>query len=187
VLVDALDPFPPGRLREPMEALARAGIFVITRSRGPRPGIERELRARNAQAPIFHAAVVPLHWIEGATGRELDLNDSSLASAAAFCGLANPGLFWSSLTSIGFHPAERIAFPDHTRYDSDVIGRLLQRRGALVTTEKDWINLGPQAPSRIYWLKIRIELDEEKNFMAEIQRLIRQPVGTARRSRKLRF
>ncbi len=157
VLVDALDPFPPGRLREPMDALGRADIFVITRSQGPRPGIERELRTRNARAPIFHAAVVPERWIEGATGREFDLDDSSIASVAAFCGLANPGSFWASLASIGFQPAERIAFPDHTRYDADAIGRLLQRHGALVTTEKDWINLGPHAPDRIYWLKIRIE------------------------------
>ncbi len=182
VLVDALDPFPPGRLREAMDALVRADIFVITRSRGPRPGIERELRVRNPRAPIFHAAVVPLHWIEGATGRELDLDDSSLASAAAFCGLANPGSFWSSLSSIGFHAAERIAFPDHTRYDSDAIARLLQRHGALVTTEKDWINLGPQAPARIYWLKIRIELDQEKSFIAEIQRLIRSHSSAPRSS-----
>jgi len=57
VLVDSLDPFPPARLREPMSALSRADIFVITRSEGPRPGIERELRQYNTTAPIFYSRV----------------------------------------------------------------------------------------------------------------------------------
>ena len=173
VLVDGLDPFPADRLREPMDALGRADIFVITRSQGPRPGIERELRAHNLGAPIFYATVIPQYWLEGSTGQQLDLNDPSLSSAAAFCGLANPNSFWTTLSSIGFHAAERIAFPDHTRYGADAIGRLLQRHGALITTEKDWINSGPHAPSRVYWLKIRIELDKEQSFLTEVQRLIR--------------
>jgi tetraacyldisaccharide 4'-kinase len=98
--------------------------------------------------------------------RELD--DPSLASAAAFCGLANPATFWSSLGAIGLKPADRIAFPDHTRYDRDTIARLLARHGALVTTEKDWINLGGGAPAGIFWLKIRVEVDDETAFLRAV-------------------
>jgi tetraacyldisaccharide 4'-kinase len=170
VLVDSLDPFPPARLREPMTALSRADIFVITHSQGPRPGIERELRQYNAAAPIFYSRVKPECWVEGATGQRLDLRDPSLATAAAFCGLANPGSFWASLSSIGLRPADRIAFPDHTRYDRDQIARLLGRYGSLVTTEKDWINLGSSAPPGIYWLKIRTEIDRDESFLSAIQR-----------------
>jgi tetraacyldisaccharide 4'-kinase len=170
VLVDSLDPFPPARLREPMTALSRADIFVITHSQGPRPGIERELRQYNAAAPIFYSRVKPECWVEGATGQRLDLRDPSLATAAAFCGLANPGSFWASLSSIGLRPADRIAFPDHTRYDRDQIARLLGRYGSLVTTEKDWINLGSSAPPGICWLKIRTEIDRDESFLSAIQR-----------------
>ena len=71
VLIDALDPFrggdvfPLGRLREPMDQLSRAHIFVITRSDySPlRAAIEAELQRRNPLAPIFHAAVKPEYWI----------------------------------------------------------------------------------------------------------------------------
>ena len=170
VLVDSLDPFPPALLREPMTALSRADIFVITHSQGPRPGIERELRQYNAAAPIFYSRVKPECWVEGATGQRLDLRDPSLATAAAFCGLANPGSFWASLSSIGLRPADRIAFPDHTRYDRDQIARLLGRYGSLVTTEKDWINLGSSAPPGICWLKIRTEIDRDESFLSAIQR-----------------
>ena len=175
MLVDALDPFPMGRLREPLQALARADIFVITRSTGPRPGIERELRKRNSSAPIFYSSVLPEYWVEGATGRRLDLLDPGLNSAAAFCGLANPGSFWASLSSIGLRPAERIAFPDHTRYDREAVSRLLSRYGALLTTEKDWINLGDNGPRGVFWLKIRIAIDDEAAFLRAVTPTVSEP------------
>jgi len=93
------------------------------------------------------------------------LADPGLISAAAFCGLANPASFWSSLREIGLSPADRIAFPDHMRYDRDTIARLLALHGALVTTEKDWINLGSGAPAGIFWLKIQVEMDDEEAFL----------------------
>jgi 3-deoxy-D-manno-octulosonic-acid transferase len=170
VLVDSLDPFPPGRLREPLSALSRADVFVITRCVGLRPGIERELRKRNESAPIFYSKVQPECWVEGATGRRLDLRAPELHSAAAFCGLANPGSFWSSLSSIGLRPADCIPFPDHTRYERDVILGLLHRHGALLTTEKDWINLGDRGPEKVYWLKIRVEIDNEEAFLQSLRR-----------------
>ena len=172
VLVDALDPFPPDRLREPMEALSRASVFVITRSDGPRPGIEIELRKYNPSAPVFYSRVRPECWIEGATGERLDLQHLSLRSAAAFCGLANPGSFWASLASIGFRPADRIAFPDHPRYSPDTIQNLLNRHGALLTTQKDWINMGANGRAGVYWLKIALEIDSEEAFLRAVQRLI---------------
>src|SRR5262249_52798006 len=149
VLIDSLDPFPQGRLREPITALARADIFVITRAAIQRPGIERELRKHNPTAPVFYSTIQPECWVEGATGHRLDLRDPSLAKAAAFCGLANPGSFWGSLTSLGLRPPERNAFPDHTRYDKEPIAGLLKRYGALLTTQKDWVNLGQEAPQQI--------------------------------------
>jgi 3-deoxy-D-manno-octulosonic-acid transferase len=170
VLVDSLDPLPPGRMREPMTALSRADVFVITRSERPRPGLERLLRRYNSDAPVFYSRVQPECWVEGATGRMLELCDPSLARAAAFCGLANPGSFWASLSFIGLRPAEKIAFPDHTRYDKHAIERLLARHGSLLTTEKDSINLGSTPPPSIYWLKIHLEIDRREMFLAAVQR-----------------
>jgi 3-deoxy-D-manno-octulosonic-acid transferase len=165
VLVDSLDPFPAGRLREPMEALSRADIFVITRSTGKRAGIERELRKYNATAPIFYSRVRPECWVEGATRRRVELGDPGVGAAAAFCGLANPASFWSSLNALGLKPADRIAFPDHTRYDRDTIAKLLAQHRTLLTTEKDWINLGVNAPAGIFWLKICVEVGDEQAFL----------------------
>jgi tetraacyldisaccharide-1-P 4'-kinase len=62
VLIDATDPFgggtvlPAGRLREPLSALRRADIVVITRSvQAPSPAIEAIVR-RHTSSPIFYAS-----------------------------------------------------------------------------------------------------------------------------------
>jgi tetraacyldisaccharide 4'-kinase len=159
VLIDALDPFPRDRLRESLGALSRASAFVITRADGARPGIERALRERNARAPIFYARMVPTAWVEGATGRRLELLDAGLSRAAAFCGLANPGAFWASLAEVGIRPAARIAFPDHASYGAGEIAALVKRYGKLLTTGKDWVKLG--AAAGVYWLETRVEIDPE--------------------------
>ena len=63
VLMDALNPFgggevfPMGRLREPVQGVARADAIVITRNEASDlgPAIEREVRRWNPRAPIFRA------------------------------------------------------------------------------------------------------------------------------------
>jgi tetraacyldisaccharide-1-P 4'-kinase len=47
---------------------------------------------------------------------------------------------------------------------------MLNRYGALLTTEKDWINTGDSAAERVYWLKIRIEIDDETGFIKASQK-----------------
>jgi tetraacyldisaccharide 4'-kinase len=168
VLVDALDPFPRGRLREPLAALSRANVFVITRASGQRPAIERELRRRNATAPIFYSGIRPQEWVEGATGQRIALDDTRFKSAAAFCGLANPVSFWSTLAGLGLKPAAQIAFADHARYDRAAIQRLLARYSVLLTTQKDWINLGASPPERIFWLRIELEMENADAFLREL-------------------
>ncbi|MGP8244568.1 MAG: tetraacyldisaccharide 4'-kinase, partial [Bryobacteraceae bacterium] len=192
VLVDALDPFgggsvfPLGRLREPLDALARADIFVITRadlSDGV-PALERAIRARNPEAPIFHAVTRPHGWMEAASGREFDPAAAPLDRAAAFCGLGNPQSFRRTLHALGIEPLDWVRFPDHHRYrpaELQRMGRWLRDGGAraLVTTEKDAINLCEGfadllAPLPLFYLKIALEIAREDQLLDEIeQRAVR--------------
>ena len=76
VLVDALNPFgggalfPVGRLREPVEGLARADAVLITRSEAGDlvPAIEREVRRVNPRVPIYRARIEAEHWVEHGSG-----------------------------------------------------------------------------------------------------------------------
>jgi tetraacyldisaccharide 4'-kinase len=167
VLIDALDAlaggvFPLGRLREPMTALARATAVVITRAESRHAGIERLIRRYNPRVPIFRARVVPLGELpEG--------------PVAAFCGLGQPRTFWRTLETLGIHAAPRIVFSDHHRYslgDLEEIVRQAAAAGAqaLVTTEKDLMNLPAEAtlPLRIYCLRIGMEIDDEGELLRHV-------------------
>jgi 3-deoxy-D-manno-octulosonic-acid transferase len=184
VLIDALDPFgggaafPRGRLREPLDGLARADAFVITRTE---PGvstaaIERTLRTYNRRAPVFRARIIPSFWRDLHSGRSVPASGAPFRAVAAFCGIGNPGAFWRTLDALGLSVVYQCCFPDHHRYQPRELRRLAVRAAeagadALVTTEKDAINLSEYAgqvagSAPVYWLKIGVELDNEAQFLA---------------------
>jgi tetraacyldisaccharide 4'-kinase len=192
VLVDALDPFgggyplPLGRLREPLAALSRADIFVVTRSESGRvaQAAEHFLRRQNARAPVFHARAQPEAWVDAATGGTVAADRLPYARVAAFCGLGNPEYFWHTLESLGLHTAIRIEFEDHHQYNPRELrymGRQFREEGiqAVLTTEKDLVNLGEDtghllSPAPLYWLRIGVQIDREEEMLEVIIQGLRQ-------------
>jgi tetraacyldisaccharide 4'-kinase len=191
VLVDALDPFgggyplPLGRLREPLESLSRADIFVVTRSESGRvaQGAEHFLRRQNPRAPVFHARAQPEAWVSAATGETVAADALPYARVAAFCGLGNPEYFWCTLAALGLQAAVRIEFEDHHTYkprELRYMGRQFRDDGveAVVTTEKDLVNLCEDpghllATLPLYWLRIGVHLDREDEFLDAISQRLR--------------
>jgi tetraacyldisaccharide 4'-kinase len=198
VLIDALHPFgggelvPLGRLREPLEGLARASAFVITRAdEAPNTkAIEAVLRHYNTTAPIFSARTVACKWRE-ADGSEFDIDlFAELAEdmrAIAFCGLGNPNAFWRTLRQVGIDPVASYAFEDHHQYTPTEIRRLARHArdigaGSLLTTAKDAVNLAPEYPDivgllKLYWLEVRTEIEDVQKLVALIRQsvLLRSP------------
>jgi tetraacyldisaccharide 4'-kinase len=191
VLIDALDPFgggelvPLGRLREPLEALARAHAFLITRAAPGRrfDGLEARLRAYNPEAPIFKARVLAQCWVEVGGGGEASIEEVAALKATAVCGLANPGSFWQTLAEIGVKPLESVTFPDHHAYTPAQLRRVARRAQALgakvlLITEKDFANLCPDAaqvvhPLRLLWLRIGVAVDGADDLLALITARLR--------------
>lgn len=190
VLLDALDPFgggnlfPLGRLREPLQALARANAFVITRAGGGRPvdGIIAKVREYNCSAPFFLARVVPKFWLETATGKRWDVRALSFVKVVAFCGLGTPGSFWQTLEELGCRPVRRWSFPDHHRYSQSELNHMAEEAKtlgaeALLTTEKDLMNLpcGTEqqvAPLKFLFLRIEMEVLESEKLVGYIKQRI---------------
>jgi tetraacyldisaccharide 4'-kinase len=176
VLIDSLHPFggghplPLGRLREPLEGLARAHAFIITRENEAVNirAIESTLRHYNPAAPIFRARTVPRYWIDDQDEIVKTTGMAGLRNVA-FCGLGNPQAFWKTLDSLGAKSISRHNYEDHHRYTPAEIRRLARYArdaGAeiLLTTSKDAVNLCPEfgaliPPLRLYWLEIGIEID----------------------------
>ena len=186
VLIDALNPFggghlfPLGRLREPLDGLARAHLVLITRSQFsdlPR-AIESVVRRYNAKAPVFHACVEPRVWVEQKSGRELPVSARPFDRAVVICGLGNPISFRRTLERLGVAPVDWLEFPDHHHYRPDELRRVAHQAGlrgatALVTTEKDVMNLPDDwepliAPLELYWLKAAMAIEREAEFFEQI-------------------
>lgn len=185
VLIDALDPlaggvFPLGRLREPLDNVARANTLVITRVERCQDtaGIERLLRRYNAEAPIFRSRVVARQWVDFGGGGARDAAIVELGRVGAFCGLGSPRSFWRTLEELGIEVAFRRVFRDHHRYRPEDLKSLADDAaaagvGVLLTTEKDLMNLGEDAaallaPNQLLWLKIGIEIEREAEFLQRI-------------------
>ncbi|HEX4232374.1 MAG TPA: tetraacyldisaccharide 4'-kinase, partial [Bryobacteraceae bacterium] len=193
VVIDGLDPFgggevvPLGRLREPLDALARASLFVVTRAEQDLrfEAIRRGLQRYNADAPVFRTRLVARHWVDyQSCERVLNLPASRVA---AFCGLGNPQSFWSTLESLNLEVVFRWSFPDHHVYRPMELSRIAQQarlNGAemIVTTEKDRINCPDHLERVIYpfnmaWLEIEFALENEQGFTTLLQDLLRAPAA----------
>ena len=189
VLIDAMDPFasgvfPLGRLREPLKGLARANLIVITRSDASDaiPAIEREVRRWNPHAPIFRSSVEPKAWVSQATGERYPIERPPFTVAGYFCGLGNPASFRHTLETIGLDAVDCVEFADHHHYRPNELRHLSyqmrsQGADAMVTTEKDMVNLGDvqlvEGLLPIYWLEIGLRIEEEEALLQAIDDRIR--------------
>jgi tetraacyldisaccharide 4'-kinase len=153
VLLDASDPFgggrtlPSGRLREPVSALRRADLIVITRAlQTPVPAMEALIR-RHTQCPIFYASTKLISVL-----RIPELNFSlppdnwPRVRFLAFCGIGNPPAFFGDLSAWGFQIAGTKSFADHHVYAAQEAAELESAARAvgaeaLICTEKDVWNL----------------------------------------------
>lgn len=185
VLIDGLDPFggeelvPLGRLREPLTALERADVFIVTRAQNDRrfQAIKQRLLSYNAKAPVFRTKLLSRGWRGYAHGEPVEVLPNQ--KVGAFCGLGNPQNFWDTLESLGLDTVFKWTFDDHHAYKPNELTRIAHQarmHGAsiLLTTEKDRINFPSGLedaikPSTLAWLEIDLELEDEARFLNEVQ------------------
>jgi len=158
VLIDALRPFgfghvlPRGLLREPLLALGRAGLVVITRAelvgeadlRQIKETLGRRVRPGTPILVARHLAT----GILAANGSERAADWLRGQDVAAACGIGNPEAFHRTLEHLGARVRLFDIFPDHyayTRADLDRLAAAAQAAGVktLVTTGKDFVKWRP--------------------------------------------
>lgn len=153
LLLDRENPFgygyllPRGLLREPLGAMRRADLLVMTGVGGPEKArdVPPPLRSERG-VPLLHAVFVPTVLTNVKTGGVVPERDLHGQAAVAFSGIANPQVFERTLESLGVLLKYHVVFPDHHPYDSsDLSGvaRRMEEVGATiaVTTEKDAVRL----------------------------------------------
>lgn len=163
---------PAGRLREPLSALSRADIVVLTRTEIQDPAAtEKQVRAIHARVPIFNCAM-GLRGLAGAdSGQAVEPEDYRGRPVCAFCAIGNPSAFFSDLRRWGFKPVAEMAFRDHhvySRQDAERLNRAAREKGAVafLTTEKDGMNLpsGLEFGLSVLACTIRAEISDAEKF-----------------------
>jgi tetraacyldisaccharide 4'-kinase len=175
-LIDASDPFgrgmlfPAGILREPLSALERADVVVITRVEqvGDVAPIKETIR-RHTTARIFTARYAPRELVDAASSENRPLKALKGAAVFAFAGIARPGSLVSLLGSLGAVVKGTAWYPDHHSYTKSDLARVFQsavdsKATMVVTTEKDSIRLKGMAPEGVWALRIDLEVIEKVSW-----------------------
>lgn len=196
VAVDATNPWgngrllPGGRLREPLNGLARADCIILTRAEqsqdidslhkqaerfsNGRPVLLSRTRTKairpldetmiesSARAPLPHPSTLIPHPL-------------SSQPVAAFCAIGNPASFFAHLRSDGNALSYTRAFADHYVYEQSDIDAIVveaKREGALalITTAKDAVKLRSlRFDLPCYVLEIELEFDDEEKLTGMIR------------------
>ncbi|MBI3271081.1 MAG: tetraacyldisaccharide 4'-kinase [Planctomycetes bacterium] len=155
-MVDATCPFgngrlfPRGPLREPVRALARADLVVLSRADLAGEAELAALRARFSESAVSAPVLLGRH--RPTVLREPEGADAGPAGALAGravlagSGIGNPAGFVKTLQALGARVVATRSFPDHHAYDAEELRELDARaRGAgaelVVVTEKDRVKL----------------------------------------------
>ncbi len=144
---------PAGPWREPLEAIQRASLVLITRKAAAPQQVADVLSALGVAGPRVPQAVITLAMdtICSATGtmRSQHLSTLSGKRILALSAIGNPGAFAAQLRALGADVIN-CAYPDHHAFSpTDVIDIVARSRPAerIVCTLKDAVKLGPIWPA----------------------------------------
>ncbi len=200
VLLDACEPFgfdavfPRGTLREPLSALGRADVVVLTRADMVAPARRRQVwtRVRRVapEAICAEAAHVPV-GLRSASGAAQPLDALRGQPVAAFCAIGNPAGFRHTLEQAGVQPAEWRIFPDHHRYTPDNLQSLAAwaeglAAAALVCTHKDLVKIGVDRLGSVPLWAVCVEfrfLAGQETVERRLERILAAPPGHTPESR----
>jgi tetraacyldisaccharide 4'-kinase len=180
-LVDAVNPFgggkvlPAGRLREPMEGLARADVVMVTRC----DQVEEETIHEIARVVRRYAGEIPIitssHRASGCAdllGNRFSVSELAGKKVFGMAGIGQPGAFFETLRGLGAEVVGTRAFRDHHRFTAEDLRAVwaeAEKFGAeiLMCTEKDMVKLEGAAAAlgiageRVAAIEIEIAMSAE--------------------------
>jgi len=181
LLIDGTNPFgnrrllPLGPLREPLNAIGRASIIVITkmeegkemgdRGRYSVNSLIEEVRRHNTKAPLFFAEHRPINFAT-VSGETFPLEWAMGKRFFGFSGIGNPESFRDTLVTAGLDLTGVTSYRDHYRYDTGDLRTIIEgskKSSAdwIVTTEKDIMRLKRlDLPENLVSLAIEFAVDE---------------------------
>ena len=155
--------FPAGPMREPLAAGLKRADAVVVLLPADLPAVDPALLAMVAERPVLVARLQPaaaaLHGPQ-----------------VGFAGIAKPWRFEATLRAAGVDLSDFAAFPDHAAFSPSDLQFLRERAAlydaGLVTTEKDWVRLPPEARPLITPWPVRAVFEDEAALWALLEPII---------------
>ena len=155
VAIDTTNPFgngcllPRGILREPLAALRRADLLVLTKidlGQKQLDPIRKRLAAIGCTQQLIETVHRPARLMDLKTGMSRELETIAGQRVCAVCSLGAPAAFAATLTQLGAKIQKAFNFADHYVYNTIDIRGILEhcRRdhiGIVITTQKDAVKL----------------------------------------------
>ncbi len=173
LLIDATNPlgnsklFPEGILREPLEAIQRTHMIIITKTdmicSEAIKAIKINIRQYASDIPLYASFHKPAALVN-TSGEEKHPESLKGVKIYSFAGIANPSHFRGLMSSLGADILKFRSFKDHYSYkqkDIDVIEK--EAKGnSIITTEKDFVKLRElEIPENLYALRIEFTIDSK--------------------------
>ena len=176
VAVDVTNPFgngcliPRGILREPVSALKRADVIVLTKTDLNSSNVfsvRQQIQQLGSSKLTFESIHKPVIFEDLRTSEHLALDTLKGKRVCSLCSIARPQTFTETLRSIGIKSDKQFFYMDHHVYTNKEIKEINQycqdqKIEALVTTQKDAVKLVHGMPlfdSSVRLLSLRITLE----------------------------
>jgi len=156
---------PSGPLRENIENIKKYKNVFLNGNDEDLDEIKKFISKIDTNINIYQGKYIPKN-IE-----EFNTNDKFLV----FSGIGNHKTFISMLKNNKLNIIKDIEFPDHYSYSKNDINEIISISNELdcriITTEKDYIRLKKNDLSKIKYIKVDLEILNEKKFLNDISEL----------------
>jgi len=170
---------PRGILREPLDHLRRASLFVLTKVEEPETcqPLEEKIHEIHPSSPVFHSHYEPVSLV-GPQEEQEELHTLKGKRILALSGIAHSNYFSSMLRKCGMKIVREAIFPDHHLYTTKDLSFLKEKSkgvDCIVTTEKDMVKLRqlPIGDLPLRALRIEVKIWEEKEFYQKVMEVFK--------------
>jgi tetraacyldisaccharide 4'-kinase len=157
---------PSGPLRENVNNLKKYKHIFLNGNLENLENIKRDILKINSEINIYIGKYIPENI------KEFNMKDRYLA----FSGIGNHKTFVSMLKAYDLDIVKDIEFPDHYKYSKNDIEKIISDSKNLeckiITTEKDFLRLQPKNYNEINFIKSKLEIQNEVEFLQSLTKII---------------